>query len=219
MNRLVLALVHLTAIQTFSFGQLKGEYCYSFGFGSDCITFLDSNRFEYSSSHCTGHDHGKGKYMLKGKNLILEFQSDTVIPRGELKIQKEKTTSEKVTIDVSIFSLSDKEPLNGVTVLILDTSNIPLAGTLTDSNGHGSIEVPKTLNSRNLKVQYIGYNSVSSTLTLDSNYRISIYLSENTGERYISKETIYLRIKDITETSISLKLDFKKANYQTYLKE
>src|SRR5690606_42112539 len=67
----------LTTIPTMVFGQLKGKFCHHFGFESKCITFLDSNKFEYSNAHCTGLNEGKGVYTIHDDILILQFQTDT----------------------------------------------------------------------------------------------------------------------------------------------
>jgi len=92
-------------------GQLKGEYCHNFGFGIECLTFLDNKRFEYSHAHCTGIDKGKWIYTIVDKNLILQFQTDSANVKYQAVFEKESTTSDTITIEVYVFSITDKEPL------------------------------------------------------------------------------------------------------------
>jgi hypothetical protein len=198
-------------------GQLKGEFCHNFGFGVECVIFLDSNKFEYSHNHCTGHDKGKGVYSIRGNNLTLQFQTDTTNDtKYKVSIQKVPTNSDTITVEVNVFSFGDNEPLIAANTYVKDVTGNRVYGTATDFDGHGIFKVPTTLVSPVLVIQYLGYATYSDTISLDSNYKITILLKTDFGKLYNSVESKTFKIKDIKKRSVSLKHDYKDAIYTTY---
>src|SRR5690606_13559919 len=159
----------LTTIPTMVFGQLKGKFCHHFGFESECITFLDSNKFEYSNAHCTGLNEGKGVYTIHDDNLILQFQTDTANnTKYKVSIQKVPMTNydtvkidpferlflisqkvpinyDTVTIEVNVFSLDSNKPLSGAYAFVKDDSGKSIDGAVTDFDGQCIFNIPATL--------------------------------------------------------------------------
>lgn len=76
--------------------------------------------------------------------------------------------AQNITVHGTVLSRSDNEPLIGATVLSEATG----AGAATDIDGNFQITVPK---GSNLKVSYVGYNSVS----VKSEPQMTIYLDED----------------------------------------
>ena len=206
-------------IPTILFGQLKGEFCHGFGFGVECITFLDSNKFEYSHIHCTGHNKGIGVYTLVGNKLTLQFETDTTNnTKYNVSIQKAPTNSDTITVEVNFFSMRDNEPLYGENSFVTDVTGRVIYRKTTDFDGHCAFKIPTILVSPVLTIQASSNSSYSYNISLDNNYKINISVKDDFVTHYDSTKTITFTIKDIKKRKVSLKSDYLEAIFSTYEK-
>lgn len=206
----------LILIPTIGLSQLKGEYCYSNEFSEECYSFLDSNKFEYRLNDCTGPRSGRGVYLINGNELTLEFQEDTNYNKVAPLIHKFPSTTDSLLIEVEVIDEHNGEALHGAVAWISDKLTSYTFGIGTDSSGHGTFKVPKTLTSSVLTIELIGYTSYSDTLKLDSNYVIVAKLKSNWGYDYYSNQHLKYRIKNIRKRKISLKKDYEYAKFCVY---
>ena len=80
-------------------GQLEGEYCYNDDLQIECITFFDSNKFEYYYFGCYLLENSKGRYTFKDDSLILFLERDSI---SEMDFEVNTSICNSDSIGISI---------------------------------------------------------------------------------------------------------------------
>ncbi|MBC7863686.1 MAG: hypothetical protein IAF38_11975, partial [Bacteroidia bacterium] len=209
----------LSVFPAHTFGQLKGEYCHHYGFGSECITFLENNRFEYDYHDCTSIHKGKGIYKLNGQNLNLNFQTDSSNEKSGYVIAETKTSqNDSIEIKISCYDKKLNESLVFVTITFKNKKDSVIAGKATDLDGNCTIKFPRSSDSLTLCARYIGYEALNYILIPDKDYNLQVNMKTNFRKEYKSGETLNFKIRKITTRSIDLQPDYEKAPYEIYEK-
>lgn len=220
MKNVKIILLFLISAPTIVHGQLNGTFCHSFGFGSECITFGPNNRFEYANSHCTGAEEGKGIYTLQESSLVLQFETDSSKLVKEIIIEKmERTKTDSVTIEVSVFDAKNRDPLPFAHVYLSNESPKLNLGIQTDLDGQGKLKFLKSIQHPTVNIHYIGFKTVSTKIRPRRDYKISVYLVDGYAETYDSSKKITYIVEYIRDHSISLKGTYPNALFSTYKKK
>ncbi|SFS81101.1 hypothetical protein [Lutibacter maritimus] len=190
-------LINLILFQSLIFSQesLSGKYCHSFDDNYSCVNFLENRRFEYNSGGDLGDSYiGAGKYQLVNKELILIFDKAEKVYQSIIEIKSIQTKSnDSIKLNFHFFDSNKIElPFTYVGKDSLSTFS-------ADKFGNLEIIEPKNTSENTYKIWFIGYETLSINLKMDSDKEIIIFLSQWTP-KIISSEIIKYELIEIRDS-------------------
>ena len=152
-------------ITTFAFSQnkLSGKFCNPpiVIYSSECIQFLDNERFTYKVSGRGSEKFGKGYYKLYDGELKLLFDKDSIEYQSIIKIENIGDSDKNDSIDI-VFKIMEKanpeEPLPAQIFQESDSFEFDKRKH-TDNNGRLTLNKPKNNKIERYRVALLGLES------------------------------------------------------------
>jgi len=221
MSKLISILFYFTFLFNFQycFGQGICTYKNSTGFESETIKLLDSNKFEFRFSSCTGRNKKEyGTYSFDEKELNLRF-NDTVLPSQKesiiMSMESKPSHSSKTKMKFKIVSDWDNQPLEFATVQIYSNDKLTCSSH-TDSLGETLLIFESTNQDLRIKISYSGHQTFDLPLKLENrDYNITIILSER-SDRKMHKNGELVRYIIARETKESIELSTDGREFRSY---
>lgn len=188
----------------------------STGFTGECITFLDSNKFEYKFFSCTGGKIGKGNYKLNRKDLVLNFENDTIGLRKRIKVDTSNSLSDSVLMSFNLFNYELNKKLAFVNITFLTKKGL-IKGFTTNLEGKCEVLMEKSKEEINLKFSVLGYEILYIPVVIDKNYDFNIKLKYR-SETYYNGSIKKYKIKRKRKKVITLKAENNWSVWTKYTK-
>jgi hypothetical protein len=213
-------LVLLIALPFIAFGQLSGEYCHNFGFGAECINFLKHNKFEYSSTGCTGNDLGIGVYEIKRGTLTLYFQTDSSkLEKGPEIMPNPEDYPDSIAVKLALFDIESKEPIPFATIRFKNSDDRLVLETSTDLEGRSDLKLPKSADKYICSVSSTGYRNYSFIVEGDKSITVNLSMSSGFDRYYGTGDNKVFKIIKLGRKRIALKHSYIGADYEVYIKK
>lgn len=196
---LLLVQLHLNAQQ-----KLLGTYCVDYELNdiSKCLKFYSNNYFSYNSEGDLGTlEFGQGKYNLKDGLLILNYsQTKLDLFSGYHRVSKWINSSKNIQIQFKVMDINGTL-LRNINIYLPNEEKI----CTTNKNGECSIQLKKNDEQSKVEVVSIGYDEHFFNIRKDLNYKINIYLKENTNGLPIKNQIDTLDVIKNNEKILILK--------------
>ncbi len=206
-------------IPLFSYGQLKGKYCYDFGFFSECLILKNDFSFKYYSGSCDGTQQGFGHYSLSNNELILIFESDSKKSTNDhVQIIEIPTSRDSIKFSCKVICEKTKEPASFANVFFKNDNDTIIAGQITEIDGSCLLSMPKSEKELTLNVSLLGFKTFSMQIIPDVDFHLSLTLAlDGTFNQILeSGDTLTYKIKQIKKRRIKLKKPYNYSKFETY---
>ncbi len=200
MKKILLIILLLITANSFSQNELSGKFCNPpiVIYSSECIQFLDNDRFTYKVSGHNSEEFGKGNYQLSDDELRLVFDKDSVEYQSSIKIEDIAVSNNNDSIDI-VFKIMEKahpeEPLPAQIFQESDSFEFDKRKH-TDNNGRLTLRKSKNNKTERYRVVFLGLEPFEFDLKHDGSKKVTIELAP-APPRVISDQTIIYKLKEI----------------------
>ncbi|AUC84312.1 hypothetical protein CW731_02910 [Polaribacter sp. ALD11] len=219
----IISLIFLFGIKTFSQIRIEGEYCNYDKYAdlSTCYNFINGIFSYESSGHISSTYYGEGTYQISKDSLLtLDFNKTKNRNKYRYKIiSSSKNCKDSIQLK---FIVKDSEgilpyPYNG---------NIEIKKKVyLNLNKDGIVYLKKeNQDSIKIKLRNLGFNSVEIKLKSHRDYAIDVFLSDIPSGIPIKNKKIFYKIERINDSILILnengiKSFWKNRNYNTVYKK
>ena len=194
---------------TDDFSKIKGTYCDRGQGYTNCITFISDSLFDYSLNNYVGNGYqetGKGTYKKENGSLILKFcYADSLkISFHRIEITKCKTgDSLLMKFLIQDAYSNDQIPFSGIVI----TDSLHFSKTIkTDFEGIAQANIPKSINSLFISINYVGFEKYSFKTSLSDCQKTNVKL-RNFGKIVPDGAIMTYEINKIRPSELQLKKD------------
>lgn len=183
-------LMFFISIVVFSQQIKEGTYCVESGSAKlnyTCYTFYKNGTFDFKSGKDTEEYYvGKGTYIVKGSELMVDFNKSTPKKKGYSKILFWQQRGDSIYVEVEVKNLKKSIVKEGKLMNISDSSEVKL-----DKNGKGVLKIKFTNEKSIIKVTSKGYIEQEFEIKNYYNYKGEVFLSEKSGIPMLNRKITY----------------------------
>ncbi len=208
MKHFLLFINILICLISYSQSDIQGKFCksYNIGYSSTCIEFLENSTFLYTTHGCLGlEDKGKGSYVLKKDQIILNFDQRQTKQRSKIRIEEfiEKEKADSIQLKFKIVDgLNEDLPLPAMILSEADSYNYD-KGYMVNDKGYATMMKSRNSNEHNYRILFIGYEQFEFKLSHTSSLYIHITLLPS-GPNIISDQQMVIKVKSYDKDLIRL---------------
>ena len=197
------------------FLKIKGTYCHRGQSYTNCITFINDSLFDYSLSNYVDdgyHEQGKGIYKRDCDKLILSFcYADSLKTSSYRSSITKCKTRDSLSVKFLIQDSYSNEQISFAEIAITDSANFSKK-LKTDFDGNSQTDIPKSINSLFVSINYIGFEKYSFKLSSNKCQSINIKLS-NLWRIVPEGTKMTYEITNITSSELQLKKGDSNLNF------
>ena len=169
----------------------------------------DSVEYLFSSDDLSSSRHGKGRYRIAGKKLILTFE-DIPPPPSLVRATTKAASGDSLHLFFRAkvpFMGGAGEPLPGLNVLVQDSARNTITGLVTAKDGTAQLKIARNELPRRVTFSFIALQSVEHPLQdSDASFDVLMQVDHSHGEVYKAGKAITFGIAKISDNQLVLKI-------------